>query len=244
MAGSEADVRRRMLDAAREELLGRDYDVLAGIVVSRVAERAGVPERTAKRMFKADELRAALKEDLLRVRPGEDIDEDDLIEFAGHLCDRSRRLTDELTGIVDAVFEHNVASELFRSATAFWALGQYDLDVQKRLGSMYEEWIRGGRNGLNAMVAQHQGCIQLRHDWISMDDFVRGVIALLEGLAIQESVRRNSASDADSVSDLSEMDDRLPGRIMLAIFASMIDSPESVGIAEVFQALEERRQII
>ena len=130
MAGSDGDVRRRMLNAAREELLSPEYDVLAGIFVTKVAKRAGVPERTAKRLFKSHELRDALMEDLLRVRPGEDIDTENLIEFAGRIVDRSRPLADELGEIVDIVFEHNIESELFRSSMAFWALGRHDSDVQ------------------------------------------------------------------------------------------------------------------
>ena len=242
VAGSDGDVRRRMLNAAREELLSPEYDVLAGIFVTKVAKRAGVPERTAKRLFKSHELRDALMEDLLRVRPGEDIDTENLIEFAGRIVDRSRPLADELGEIVDIVFEHNVESELFRSSMAFWALGRHDSDVQDRLRTMYQAWLRDSRNGLNAMVAQHQDCFQLRQDWISMEDFVRATIALHEGLAIQESIRRDTLSRGEvQRSDLPEMDDQLPHRIVLAVFASMIDSPSSPAVEEIFGEIERRR---
>ena len=243
MVGFETDVRRRMLDAAREEFLGSDYDVLAGIAVTKVARRAGVPERTAKRLFKTGELRAALMEDLLRVRPREDIDSKDLIKFAGDLMDRSSTLADGLGDVADAVFERNIESDLFRSTSVFWALGRTDPAIEKRLGLLYEQWIRGARDGLNAVVAQHHDCLRLRVDWISVEDFVRAMIAVLEGLAIQESINRSIANSLDETStDLQQMDDKLPRRVMLALFASMLDSSETARTEDTLLAVEERRQ--
>lgn len=46
-----------MLKAAREELLSGDYDMLAGLTLAKVAKRAGMSERNAKRAFTAGELR-------------------------------------------------------------------------------------------------------------------------------------------------------------------------------------------
>lgn len=236
---SRTGVRERLLAAARQELTGPDYDLLAGLTLAGVAERAGVPLRTAKRAFKIDELKTCLREDLLRVRPGEDIDTEDLIEYSSRLINAPQSLSEEMGGIVEAVLEHNIESELFRAVLAFWGLSHHDDEVQLRIHKMYEQWIRDSRNGLNAMIANHADRIALRTDWITIEDFVRAMIAFLEGLAIQESTaRRKIELDGTPLSDVQAMHPELPRRIMMAVMASMIEAPDLPTAQEVLDSLD------
>ena len=235
-----------MLDAARELLLAEQYDLLAGITLEKVADRAGVPLRTARRDFTADGLRQAVREDLLRVNPEDDLSESDFVEFTGRLTDRSTSVASEIDAIIGGIVDHNVANDLFRSTMAFWAFAAHDPDLRARVAAMYDKWLREARDGLSAMFIQQLDAMPLRTDWISIEDFVRAMTALVEGLAIQVDI--NQATTGSGSSKTSElragvppMDPNLPGKIARAVLASMITLPESMSVDELFDIIEERR---
>lgn len=241
------DRRRKLLDAARELFLREQYDVLAGLTLDRVAERAGVPLRSAKREFTADGLRQAVREDLLRVNPHDDISESDFVAFTVRLTDRDLRLADEIDAIVSLIVEHNVGNDLFKASMAFWAFSAHDPDTRSRLSSMYDEWLRDARDGLSAMFIQQLDAIPLRTDWISIEDFVRAMTAMVEGLAIQLDVNDSDPSALDTgATDLRAgippMDPALAGKVAQALLASMIALPDVPSVDELFELIETRRR--
>lgn len=222
------------------------YDLLAGLSLERVAQHADVPVRSAKREFRSGELREALMQDLLRVRPSEDIADDDFVEFTGRLTDRGRPLADELGDIVSSIVHHNTESELFRALMGFWAFAEHDPDARQRISTMYQQWVRGARDGLNAMFMQHLEVMPLRKDWITVEDFVRTMIAVVEGLAIQLSVadptplvEDNGSSDLRA--GVPAMDPELPRKIVLAMMMSMVDIEGLPSAEEVFAQIEGHR---
>lgn len=229
-----------MLDAARELLLAEQYDLLAGITLEKVADRAGVPLRTAKRDFTADGLRQAVREDLLRVNPTDDISESDFVAFTGRITDRDRVLADEIEAIVSSIVDHNVGNDLFRALMAFWAFSAHDSDLRNRVSAMYGEWLRDARDGLNAMFIQQLDAMPLRTDWISIEDFVRAMTALVEGLAIQLDVDDVGATDLRS--GVPPMDPALPGKVAQTLLASMVLLPEVASVEELFELIEARRR--
>ena len=212
--------------------------------MERVARRANVPLRTAKRELKADELRTALMEDLLRIRPGEAVDAAQFAEFMGQLLDHSQPLGSQIGDIADALVDHNEKSDLFRAMVAFWALSPEDQDVQDRIHAMYAYWIRSGRDGLSTMLMEQPGSMPLRSDWITIEDFVRAMNAVIEGLAIQRTVSpEHDASDTQhDDDDIEPMDPRLARKVMLSVFVSMLDldgASSTEHILEQTQALRD-----
>lgn len=243
---SRAEQRRRqLLDAGRELLLDETYDMLAGLTLERVAERADVPVRTAKRDFTISEFREALADDLLRIRPGEDIDETTFVEYEGRLTDRSRPIGDEISEIVDSIVQHNVESDLFRLMVAFWAFSAHDPKTEGQIAAMYQQWLRDARDTMNATFMQHLDSMPIRKDWISIEDFIRAITALAEGLAIQMSVQESGARRSDGSPDLSigvpDMDPDLPGKVAQTLLASMIEIDGIPSPGELFEEIEKGR---
>ena len=236
-----ADTRQKLLDAAREELMSPEYDLLAGLVLSRVAKRAGVSLSTAKRHLTVDELQAGLQEDLLRVRPGE-LGTEHYSELAEIIVDPERPLDSLVVDIVDLVAKHNSDSDLFRSMMAFWALS--DDDVHTSINDIYNYRLRGGHNGLSSLLEKYPGDIALRDSWISIADFLRAAIALTEGLAIQQSLeqRDDNGEPVNTASDIRPIDPDLSRKVMLAVFASMIDLDGVASVDEVLEQLHARKQ--
>lgn len=222
------ETQRDLVRAAREELFSKDYDVLAGITLVSVAKRAGVSERTAKRAFKANELREELMRDLLSIAPDRDIVHEDIAAIAGHLIDNEVPLRESVAEVAQQVFERSLTSPTLRAEAAFFALGGCYPESGDRLSLMHDEWIRGGRDAINLYAAQSKEAPRFRKDWISSEDVARVVIALTDGLALQEKGRRqNAAGETMSPKDIPPMHPDLVRRVLVAVVESMLDDGSS-----------------
>lgn len=96
------------------------------------------------------------------------------------------------------------------------------------------------------MFMQHLEVMPLRKDWITVEDFVRTMIAVVEGLAIQLSVadptplvEDNGSSDLRA--GVPAMDPELPRKIVLAMMMSMVDIEGLPSAEEVFAQIEGHR---
>ena len=236
-------VREKLLDAAAEEFLSPDYDVLGQVVLARIAERAGVPERSARRYFTAESLRGELVEHLLQVREGVDISTDDFDHFGEALLDRSTPLSETLGLVAEFCFQHNLNNKLMRAQMGLWPYAARNPEIRDRLLSLHDYWASNSKAKFNEMLVDHSDVFRFRPDWISVDDFVRVLTAMVEGLAAQQVLVDLEQADADAQAKPRgrPMDPDLASKALLSIFVSMIDAPWTTGVPEVLKRLDQAR---
>lgn len=242
----EADVRTRLLDAAAAEFTSPEYGILERVVLSRIAQRAGVAERTARRHFSAAELRQELVSHLLSIRPDVDIGHEEFEAFSAMLQDRELAVADALGAVADQLYEHNLGNDLMRAQMALWPYAENNPDIRERLIELYEYWLHGAKAGLNDMFVTHTDVFSFRTDWISVDDFIRAMTACVEGLAMQQVLYDLREADDERGAGTNQfakpMDQGLAGKVILAVFASMIDRPGVDSVIDMFEQLEADRR--
>ncbi len=233
------DVRTRLLDAAAAEFLSPEYGILERVVLRRIAQTAGVPERTARRYFSSSELRGELVNHLLDIRPEVDIDHSDFDLFAAALIDPDTDLSETLMGIARFIFEANQSNELLRAQMALWPYASHNPDIRDRLIELYDYWAKGARDGLNNMFVHYSAQFRFRPDWISVDEFARAMSGFLDGLA-QQQVLYDLRAKEDPSYGAGPLHPDLAAKVMIAVFVSMIDVPGVPTIDEVLELVDGR----
>ena len=217
------DIRQHMISVARAKFLAEDYDVFADLSIADVAESAHVSVRHARRLFTADSFREAMVDELLRVHPEDDLTPEEFEDFTERIVDETKPLIDEMGDIVSYIYEHNIQNPTMRALLALWSLPPDSSLTQRKIVDVYLRFLKDARNGLNAMLIGRSEALPLREDRISVDDFVRTMTALLEGLAIQERPHRlleTSGEPFDFPAGIAPMDPELPRRILEIISVS------------------------
>lgn len=218
------DIRRRMIDAGRAKFVSDEYDVFAGLSISEVAEAANVSLRHARRLFTADSFREAMIEDVIRIHPEVDLSSKDAEEFTARVVDPDKSFIEELGDITNYVVEHNIQNPMMRATMALWALPRGSLLVERKMAELYARWLKDFRDGFNAMLSGRVERLKAPAERLSVDDFVRTMNAVVEGLAIQERPHRRlkqAGQPFDFPAGIEPMDPDLPRKVLEILFDSM-----------------------
>lgn len=205
--------------------LAENYDVFAGLSIAAVAESSHVSLRHARRLFTAESFREAMVDELLRVHPDDDLTTEEFEDFSDRIADESKPLVEEMGSIANLIFEHNIQNPGMRAQVALWGLPPIASEAQLKLAELYLAFLKEARNGLNAMLVARSEAVSLRSDRISVDDFIRTMHALLEGLALQERPHRRLLAEGEPFNfpaGIEPMDPELPSRVLEIIFESML----------------------
>ncbi len=219
------DVRRRLLEAAAEEFQSPEYEIFCDVALSRIARRAGISERTAFRYFHTDELRDELPRFILDPSRYEGASRSNEMFriFEREVLDADYPLAEAISTAAAAAWEANLTNRTLRAQMALWPYAEGNEAIRESLSSLYQNWDDEIRAMVDAFFAARSNSIALRDDWISTRDFALTSIAIVEGLAIRASLHRLAGKEGYG------FEPELAGRILQAIFASMIAFPDEDG---------------
>ncbi len=181
----DLDVEARLIYAAEEEFLSDANGLLDRVVLARVAERANVPERTARRLFSSVELRERLIEHMLHIREGVDVGPDEVAAMASLVIDRDVPFEESVGGAVNYLVDHAMANPGLKAVAALWPFAAGNPRAAELMHEMYARWRKEIQAIVNDVLVQHADVFRPRTNWMTVDDLSAAVLAIVDGLAIQ-----------------------------------------------------------
>lgn len=214
-----AFILERLLAAAAADFRAPDYPVFDGLALSNIARRAGVSERTAYRYFSVEQIRQALPAYLF------DLERDPMAEWSAEqfqrmeeqLVDRSTPLAEAIVRIATSVWQTNLEDPTLRAQMALWPYAEGNDEVQTQLGKLYRHWDNGSRAVVDAFFTEYAEVLSARRGWMSTKEFAIAATVMMEGFAIRAALHQASGGEGFGFPP------ELPGRIMMAVFGSLVD---------------------
>lgn len=215
--------RQRLLEAAADHFRNPDYSILSDVTIVKIAQRAGVPEATARRHFLVEELHAELIDYMLspNERAGKGFgglgwNAEVQQEAANRLSDRDTNPGEAIQAVMGWLWPGNIEDPQLRSQMALWPYAADNRQIAERMTELYEWFEAGIRQIFSDFVTRHSHVVSLRQDWISIEDFALIVNQLAETVAIRASLHQATGCTGFG------FDPKTPGRALLALAGSMI----------------------
>ncbi len=212
-------VRERLVEAAIEELCDPSYTILDGLQLVRVAHRAQIPERTARRHFKTEELKQATLERLCD--PGYDhaasFGNEEFKYLERVISDRSLDFDETLGQISEWLVEHNKRDHRTHVVMGLAAHGVEDPDIAEAVANLYQVQLAGAHAVVEEFVATHRSVVRARSDWITPYELGLVAVVLAEGFALHARMREAQGRHSPG------FDPETPGRAFRAVVASAFE---------------------
>lgn len=237
--GDEEKVRDLLLDAALDELSDPAYPVLGGIQVAKVAHRAGVPERTARRHFKTEELRDALVARIFDVEfeHPEAFSLSDFETLERVISDRSASFGETIDGLAQWLVDANKTDP---RTHAQWLLAKHaseDAKSGEAVAKLYQVQFSYAHAVVEEFLATHDDVLKVRPGWMSTYELAVLAFVIVEGFGFFAMLNEGRGRRSYGFSP------ELPGRAFKAAIASMfmIDGEDSFSVEDFFSAVDAAR---